>query len=134
MRPALFVGPSDRHGSRPSAASSRDVGAGVGLAAGAAVALGACESTAGALVSARKAASARTGRIWRRVCDAEKVAPPRPVHNRELRRSEAPGSDGIVARQISHPCAYERSDSFQRVMVPLDVGNESLIPLCFERG
>ena len=81
-RPALFVGPSDRHGSRPSVASSRDAAAGVALATGAPLVLGACASTAGALVSASETAIVRTGRIWRRVRDAEKVAPARPVHNR----------------------------------------------------
>ena len=39
-----------------------------------------------------------------------------------------------MARQIRDACAYERSDAIQGVVVPLDVGNESLIPLRFERG
>jgi hypothetical protein len=38
-----------------------------------------------------------------------------------------------VARQIRDAGAYERSDALQRVVVPLDVGKESLIPLRFER-
>ena len=32
MRPALFAGPTDRHGSRPSVASSRDEGRALGRA------------------------------------------------------------------------------------------------------
>ena len=39
-----------------------------------------------------------------------------------------------MARQIRDTGADERSDALQGVVVALDVGNEFLIPLCFERG
>src|SRR6476659_508943 len=77
IRPALFVGPSDRQGSRPRTVSSRDaVGAEVGEGAGA------CARSAGAQMSASMAAADGKERILAAgFVTPVKLAPQRRVHN-----------------------------------------------------